>query len=121
MASANSILLELRGPIETAAAIMCGGGVHVHGLAVVLAFIAALVTFIIVAYNRLVDLTQRGREAWSDVDVQLKRRTDLVPNLVETVKGYAAHERGTLDQVVHARAPPSPRLRSKARAGRRAS
>jgi LemA protein len=88
------------------------------GLAVVLAFIAALVTFIIVAYNRLVELSQRGREAWSDVDVQLKRRTDLVPNLVETVKGYAAHERGTLDQVVHARsaAVTAPTIETRAKA-----
>ena len=54
-------------------------------------------------YNKLVGLRQRSEEAWSDIDVQLKRRTDLVPNLVETVKGYAAHERGTLDQVIRAR------------------
>ena len=65
--------------------------------------VGAIVVFIIVSYNRLVSLTQRSQSSWSDVDVQLKRRTDLVPNLVESVKGYAAHERGTLDAVVRAR------------------
>ena len=68
-----------------------------------LAAIGAIVVFVIVSYNRMVSLTQRSQSAWSDVDVQLKRRTDLVPNLVESVKGYAAHERGTLDAVVKAR------------------
>ena len=68
-----------------------------------LAAVGAIVVFAIVSYNRLVSLTQRARSSWSDVDVQLKRRTDLVPNLVESVKGYAAHERGTLDAVVKAR------------------
>lgn len=55
-------------------------------------------------YNNFVKLTQRGKEAWADIDVQLKRRYDLIPNLVETVKGYASHERETLDAVVSARA-----------------
>ena len=68
-----------------------------------LAAVAAIVIFVIVSYNRLVSLSQRTQSAWSDVDVQLKRRTDLVPNLVESVKGYAAHERGTLDAVIRAR------------------
>ena len=68
-----------------------------------LAAVGAIVVFIIVSYNRLVSLTQRSQSAWSDVDVQLKRRTDLVPNLVESVKGYVAHERDTLDAVVKAR------------------
>ncbi|HEV8643861.1 MAG TPA: LemA family protein [Methylomirabilota bacterium] len=68
-----------------------------------LAIIVALVWLGIATYNRLVGLRQRSAEAWSDIDVQLKRRTDLVPNLVETVKGYAAHERSTLEQVVRAR------------------
>jgi LemA protein len=65
--------------------------------------VAVIVVFAVVTYNRLVGLRQRSEEAWSDIDVQLKRRTDLVPNLVETVKGYAAHEKTTLDQVVRAR------------------
>ena len=68
-----------------------------------LAAVAAIVIFVIVSYNRLVSLSQRTQSAWSDVDVQLKRRTDLVPSLVESVKGYAAHERGTLDAVIRAR------------------
>lgn len=55
-------------------------------------------------YNSLVKLRERADGAWADIDVQLKRRHDLVPNLVNTVKGYASHERETLDQVVQARA-----------------
>ena len=54
-------------------------------------------------YNGLVSLRQRCRQAFSDIDVQLKQRHDLVPNLVETVKGYAAHEKGTLEAVIEAR------------------
>ncbi len=65
--------------------------------------VAVIAVFAVITYNRLVGLRQRSEEAWSDIDVQLKRRTDLVPNLVETVKGYAAHEKTTLDQVVRAR------------------
>ena len=65
--------------------------------------LVGLIVAIIIVYNKLVGLHQRSEEAWSDIDVQLKRRTDLVPNLIETVKGYAVHERGTLDQVVRAR------------------
>jgi len=61
--------------------------------------LALVVWFAIATYNRLVGLTQRSGEAWSDIDVQLKRRTDLIPNLVETVKGYAAHERKTFEEV----------------------
>lgn len=63
----------------------------------------ALVGWIIIAYNRLVALTNRGKEAWADIDVQLKRRYDLIPNLIETVKGYVKHERETLDSVTNAR------------------
>ena len=65
--------------------------------------LVGLIVAVIAGYNKLVGLHQRSEEAWSDIDVQLKRRTDLVPNLIETVKGYAAHERDTLDQVVRAR------------------
>jgi len=55
------------------------------------------------AYNHFVSLVNRAKEAWSDIDVQLKRRYDLIPNLIETVKGYAKHERETLQQVTDAR------------------
>lgn len=61
------------------------------------------ILFIIGAYNSLVTLRNRVSDQWSQIDVQLKRRADLVPNLVETVKGYASHERETLDEVISAR------------------
>lgn len=64
----------------------------------------ALVIWFVWAYNNFVRLTQRTKEAWADIDVQLKRRYDLIPNLIETVKGYVEHERGTLDAVTEARA-----------------
>lgn len=66
--------------------------------------VAAVVLWAIYAYNNFVKLTQRTKEAWADIDVQLKRRYDLIPNLVETVKGYASHERETFDAVTNARA-----------------
>ena len=59
--------------------------------------------WVVGAYNRLVSLVQRSKEASSDIEVQQKRRYDLIPNLIETVKGYAAHESGTLEKVVEAR------------------
>jgi LemA protein len=71
---------------------------------IVLAIVVIVVAFLVVTYNRLVTLRQRVKEAFSDIDVQLKRRHDLIPNLVETVKGYAAHERGVFDEVTQARA-----------------
>jgi LemA protein len=70
---------------------------------IVLAVIVVLVLWVITIYNNLVSMRQRVNEAFADVDVQLRQRHDLIPNLVETVKGYAAHERGTLDEVVKAR------------------
>ena len=70
---------------------------------IVLGVIVALVLWIIVIYNQLVSMRQRVGQSFADVDVQLKLRHDLIPNLVETVKGYAAHERGTLEAVVNAR------------------
>ena len=70
---------------------------------IVLVVIGLIVVFVVGLYNRLVTLRQRVREAWADIDVQLKRRWDLIPNLVETVKGYAAHERGTFEAVTKAR------------------
>ena len=70
---------------------------------IVLGVIVVLVIWAIGVYNGLVSMRQRVNQAYADIDVQLRQRHDLVPNLVETVKGYAAHERGTLDEVVKAR------------------
>ena len=70
---------------------------------IVLGVIVILVLFAFAAYNRLVALSQRVGQAFADIDVQTKQRHDLIPNLVETVKGYASHERGTLDDVIKAR------------------
>jgi LemA protein len=72
-------------------------------LYIVVAIVVILVLWVVIAYNGFVTLTQRVKEAWSDIDVQLKRRYDLIPNLVETVKGYAAHEAGTLTKVTEMR------------------
>ncbi|MBA4803214.1 MAG: LemA family protein [Brevundimonas sp.] len=72
---------------------------------IVIGVIIAVVLFVVVGgYNRLVALDQRADQSFADIDVQLKQRQDLIPNLVETVKGYATHERGTLDAVTQARA-----------------
>ena len=70
---------------------------------IVLGVIVVLALWIMMIYNQLVAMRQRVGQAFADVDVQLKQRHDLIPNLVETVKGYAAHERGTLEEVVKAR------------------
>ncbi len=72
------------------------------GWAILLAAVAVGI-YIIVVFNRLVRTRQMANEAWSGIDVQLKRRSDLVPNLVETVKGYAAHERSVLEEVTELR------------------
>ena len=72
-------------------------------LIVILAAVAAIALYLIFSFNRLVRLRNRIDAAWSQIDVQLKRRYDLIPNLVETVKGYAAHERETLEAVIQAR------------------
>ncbi len=69
----------------------------------IIGIIAVVVLLFIYFYNNFVKLTQRAKEAWADIDVQLKRRYDLIPNLIETVKGYAAHERETLESVTEAR------------------
>jgi LemA protein len=72
-------------------------------LLVILGLAAAVAFWLVGAYNGLVNLRQRGKQAFSDINVQLKQRHDLVPNLVETVKGYATHEKSTLDDVIRAR------------------
>ena len=70
---------------------------------IILGVLFLIVVFLIGMYNGLVRLKVTCDDAWADIDVQLKRRYDLIPNLVETVKGYAAHERGTLEAVINAR------------------
>lgn len=69
-----------------------------------LGILVIIVLWVVFAYNRLVKLRQRTKEAWADIDVQLKRRYDLIPNLLETVKGYAKHEQSVFDNVTRARA-----------------
>lgn len=69
----------------------------------VFGFLVLVLLWAVWAYNRFVTLTNRSEEAWSDIDVQLKRRYDLIPNLISTVKGYAAHEQGTFQKVTDAR------------------
>src|SRR5690349_5149314 len=70
---------------------------------IVLGIIVVVGLWLVMTYNGLVSLRQRCRQAFSDIDVQLKQRHDLIPNLVETVKGYASHEKGTLEAVIKAR------------------
>src|SRR2546423_6296371 len=74
------------------------------GWIVLAVVVAGLLLLLAVFYNRFVALRQQVRAAYSDIDVQLKRRHDLIANLVETVKGYASHERGVFDEVTRARA-----------------
>lgn len=70
---------------------------------ITLGIVAAVVLYGVYLYNSLVKSRQMAQEAWSGIDVQLKRRADLIPNLIETVKGYAAHEKSTLEEVVELR------------------
>jgi len=79
------------------------GGMVLVVLLVLGAIVLGVVVWLIAAYNGLVRLRNVVKSAWSQIDVQLKRRYDLIPNLVETVKGYAAHEKGTLENVIKAR------------------
>lgn len=75
-----------------------------NGTWILIIVVAVIAVWAVAAYNKFIKLIQRAKEAWADIDVQLKRRYDLIPNLVETVKGYAAHEKGTFDEVTEARA-----------------
>src|SRR5213076_1269946 len=70
---------------------------------IVLVVLVAVIAFVISVYNSLVGLRVRADSAWSDIDIQLKRRHDLIPNLVETVKGYASHEKGTFENIARYR------------------
>src|ERR1700709_38408 len=70
---------------------------------IIIGVLVVFVVWIIMIYNGLVAMRQRVNQSFADIDVQLKQRQDLIPNLVEVVKGYAAHERGTLEAVVAAR------------------
>jgi len=71
---------------------------------ILLAIVVAFVLWLVLGYNGLVRLVNQTKEAWADIDVQLKRRYDLIPNLVEAVKGYATHESGVFEKVTEARA-----------------
>ena len=71
---------------------------------IALLIVAVVAVWLVITFNRLVRLRTRSKEAWSDIDVQLKRRYNLIPNLVETVKGYASHERELFEKVTQARA-----------------
>ena len=73
-------------------------------LGIILIVVAVVVIYVVLAYNGLVTLKNRTEEAWSDIDVQMKRRYDLIPNLVNTVKGYATHEQTAFEKVTEARA-----------------
>ena len=70
---------------------------------IILAIVVSVILFFIDKYNNFVSLKTRTEEAWADIDVQLKRRYDLIPNLVNTVKGYASHESGTFEKITEAR------------------
>src|SRR3989344_1103188 len=70
---------------------------------IIIGILAVVGLWFVASYNSFIRLINRVKEAWADIDVQLKRRYDLIPNLVETVKGYAGHERATLDDVITAR------------------
>ena len=86
---------------------------------VIIALVAIVLIWLVLAYNGLIRKRNQIENAWAQIDVQLKRRAELIPNLVETVKGYAAHEKETLDAVIRARnaamaAPDSPHAKAEA-------
>ena len=73
------------------------------GVVIILVLVVGSVLYFVATYNGFITLRNRAKEAWSDIEVQMKRRYDMIPNLVETVKGYAQHESGTLEKVIQAR------------------
>jgi hypothetical protein len=91
----DTVWIARRAWRERLGSLACGSGSP--------AVVVLLVLALVLLYNRLVRLRNRVENAWAQVDVQLRRRYDLIPNLVETVKGYAAHERGTFEAVTEAR------------------
>src|ERR1035437_8128749 len=70
---------------------------------IILGILVVIVLWLVIKYNGFITLKTRAQEAWADIDVQLKRRYDLIPNLVNTVKGYATHEAGTFEKITEAR------------------
>jgi LemA protein len=84
---------------------------------IIIAVVAVVIFWVIAVFNGLVVLKNRAKEAWSDIDVQLKRRYDLIPNLVETVKGYASHEKEIFEKVTQARASAMSAQGAKEKAG----
>src|ERR1035441_2879977 len=100
---AHAIASSFRGVVTSARALARPGGKRMSGIIIVIAILAVTAIALVAIYNSLVQLKVRADNAWADIDVQLKRRHDLVPNLVETVKGYAAHEKGTFEDVARYR------------------
>jgi len=94
---------ERPGQVVGDGAVSGNEGGDMIGFLIFLGLIAAIAFWFIGMYNRLVALRNRIENAWSQIDVQLKRRIDLIPNLIETVKGYAAHEKATFERVIQAR------------------
>jgi LemA protein len=101
-APASHYLARQQDPWESGDIMSVGAAAAAVG-GVVCVLLVAVIAWAVITYNRLVRLRNQVDASWAQIDVQLKRRYDLIPNLVETVKGYAAHERGTLDAVVAAR------------------
>src|ERR1017187_136241 len=96
---AHAIASNFHHVVTSARALARPGGKRMSGIIIVIAILAVIAVALVAIYNSLVQLRVRADNAWADIDVQLKRRYDLIPNLVETVKGYAAHEKGTFENI----------------------
>jgi LemA protein len=103
-APASHYLARQQDPWESGDIMSVGAAAAAVG-GVVCVLLVAVIAWAVITYNRLVRLRNQVDASWAQIDVQLKRRYDLIPNLVETVKGYAAHERGTLDAMAAAQTP----------------